>query len=270
MPRPQSPKRKEAYDMWIASDKKMLLKEIAKRLEVSESQIRNWKQKDSWDKVAQSNDVASKSGATKRRGGQKGNRNAVGHGAPLGNKNRLKHGAFERFAFEHMFEDEIEVANDTELDSIEDELKNTLAFLKAKELRLMKRIQSVRQLNTRNLMINSVSKTKTEKLYGVFKEDENGNLVKDKGTGFFDGERSDTTVTNTTSVEEALNRLESELDKTQAKKLKVLAQLDKMKIDRERLEIERIRALGENEQSKLANEWVEALLSSENGDDPDE
>lgn len=31
----------------------------------------------------------------RRRGGQPGNRNAVGHGAPRGNKNALKHGLWE-------------------------------------------------------------------------------------------------------------------------------------------------------------------------------
>ena len=34
-----------------------------------------------------------------------------------------------------------------------------------------------------------------------------------------------------------------------------------MRVNRERLEIERIRAQGESEQSKLANDWVEALLT---------
>ena len=61
--------------------------------------------------------------------------------------------------------------------------------------------------------------------------------------------------------ERGLNRLEAELSKVQAQKVKILTQLDAMRVNRERLEIERIRAQGESEQSKLANDWVEALLT---------
>ena len=43
MPRARSPKRDQAYQLWIASDGKKKLKDIAAELEVSETQIRNGK-----------------------------------------------------------------------------------------------------------------------------------------------------------------------------------------------------------------------------------
>ena len=79
----------------------------------------------------------------------------------------------------------------------------------------------------------------------------------------YDGEWLDETTTNTSSVEDALNRLEAELSKIQSQKVKILAQLDTMRVNRERLEIERIRAQGENDQSKLANEALLQLYADD-------
>lgn len=271
MARTRTPERAQAMDIWLQSGGKLPLSQIAKDLNVTANTVRSWKVKDGWlealDKLNQ-----DKPKPKRKAGAPKGNKNAKGHGAPRGNKNNMKHGAFERFAMSYMEEDEIEVAKETGVDSIESELLSTLAFLKARELRLMKRIAAIRALNAKmkSMMISSISTKKSEKKTGTFTEDENGKMVKDPGTGFFDGEMSTETTTNTSSTEDALNKLESELSKVQAQKVKVLAQLDMMKINRERLEIERLRAQGENEQSKLANEWVEALLAAESDESEDD
>jgi len=275
MARIRAPEREQAKDIWLQSDGKLPLSQLAKDMNVSVSTIRSWKSKDGWQNELDSKKPKKKMGPpkgnknAKGHGAPKGNKNAKGHGAPRNNKNGMKHGAFERFAFAFMDDDEKQVAKETEVDSVEAELLSTLAFLKARELRLMKRIAAIREINTKmkNMMISSISTKKSEKKTGTFTEDENGKMVKDKGTGFFDGEMTTETTTNTSSTEDALNKLESELSKVQAQKVKVLAQLDTMKINRERLAIERLRAQGENEQSKLANEWVEALLAIQAEDD---
>ncbi len=49
MPRARSPKRDEAYQLWIASEKQIKLKEIAFKLGVSETQVRKWKNIDNWN-----------------------------------------------------------------------------------------------------------------------------------------------------------------------------------------------------------------------------
>ena len=92
MPRARSPKRDQAYQLWIASDGKKKLKDIAAELEVSETQIRKWKNQDKWNSNVTNQ---GKGNVTKRKpGGQPGNKNAVGHGAPKGNQNATKHGLF--------------------------------------------------------------------------------------------------------------------------------------------------------------------------------
>lgn len=49
MPRQRSPKRDLAWQLWLDSGKKKKLKDIAAELEVSESQIRKWKNQDNWN-----------------------------------------------------------------------------------------------------------------------------------------------------------------------------------------------------------------------------
>lgn len=97
MPRQRSPKRDLAYRLWLESDKKRKLKDIAAELEVSESQVRKWKNQDNW-KGNVTNKV--KGNVTKRRGGQPGNKNAVGGAggaAPLNNNNAEKYGFFSKY-----------------------------------------------------------------------------------------------------------------------------------------------------------------------------
>lgn len=94
MPRARSPKRDEAYKLWCDSGGSKKLKEIASDLGVSETQIRKWKNQDKWN----GNVTNPKSNVTKRKsGGQPGNKNAVGHGAPVGNKNAEKYGFFSKY-----------------------------------------------------------------------------------------------------------------------------------------------------------------------------
>lgn len=51
MARPRSPNRDRAMQLWVESGKKRALKDIAAELQVSEEQVRKWKNQDKWDKV---------------------------------------------------------------------------------------------------------------------------------------------------------------------------------------------------------------------------
>lgn len=121
MPRARSPKRDEAYQLWLASDGKKKLKDIASELEVSETQIRKWKNQDKWN----SNVTNRMNGnVTKRKhGGQPGNKNAVGHGAPKGNQNAVKHGLFSRYLPEDTREIFFSLDSEDPLDLLWDQIK---------------------------------------------------------------------------------------------------------------------------------------------------
>ena len=98
--RPRSPSRDKAMRLWFESGRKRMLKDIAAELQVSEEQVRKWKNQDKWDKVTLPN---GNSNVTKHKGGQPGNRNAVGHGAPKRNNNAEKHGLFRKYLPEEAF-----------------------------------------------------------------------------------------------------------------------------------------------------------------------
>ena len=94
MPRPRSPNRDKALQLWLDSGRKRQLKDIAAELQVSEEQIRKWKNQDKWDKVTL---PTAKGNVTNHKGAPAGNQNAVGHGAPKQNKNAEKYGFFSKY-----------------------------------------------------------------------------------------------------------------------------------------------------------------------------
>ena len=115
MPRQRSPKRDLAYRLWLDSGKTKKLKDIASELGVSESQIRTWKNQDNWNGNVTKK---TKGNVTKQKGGQPGNKNAVGgnQSAPLKNNNAEKFGFFRKYLpegtvsiIEEMPEDPLEI-----------------------------------------------------------------------------------------------------------------------------------------------------------------
>lgn len=115
MPRQRSPKRDLAYWLWLESDKKRKLKDIAAELEVSESQVRKWKNQDNWKGNVTNK---AKGNVTKRRGGQPGNKNAVGGAggaAPLNNNNAEKFGFFRK----HLPEETVSIIEEMPKDPLD-------------------------------------------------------------------------------------------------------------------------------------------------------
>ena len=246
MPRARSPNRDKAFQLWIESQGQKSLQDIAAELGVKPEQVRSWKHADKGD--AQTQKVALPNGkghvVKRKQGGQRGNRNAVGNngGAPVGNKNNFRHGAYERVMAGLMETDEAEIFKDEETGlSIEAELRQTLAGLNAKEVRLMKHIAQVRKDMDPNAFLTSSSE---EHRVGDEMSFDSDSVFK-------------------VSPFEALTKLEAELDKVQGRKIKVLAQLDAIQVSRERLNLEKKRLDGESEQSKLASAWIEALTGEE-------
>lgn len=274
MPRARSPNRDKAFELWIASEGRRELKDIAEELGVSQEQVRKWKHADEWDKITRTVTLPNGKGhVTKRKpGGQRGNKNGVGNtgGPPKGNKNSLKHGAYERVMAGLLSEDEAEVFTDEDTGTdVEAELRSTLAALNAKEIRLMKRINNIVASAKGGQIVRGVDKTSSDTRKGVFTKDEKGRLVPTDDAEIFPAVVQNSTATHTTSMYDALDKLEAELDRVQARKVKILSKLEDIKVQRQRLELERKRLDGENEQSKLAKAWIAALTGEEMDDDED-
>lgn len=97
MPRAPDPRVEEAKELF---DQGMKLIDIAKQLSVSEGTVRSWKSRYKWGNATLQK---KKRNAAKHRGGQPGNKNAIGHGAPKKNKNAEKHGFFSKYLPEETF-----------------------------------------------------------------------------------------------------------------------------------------------------------------------
>ena len=142
MARPRSPNRDKAYQLWLESGKTRQLKEIAAELEVSEEQVRKWKNKDNWDKVTLPN---AKGNVTKQKGGQPGNKNAVGHGGtgPPGNKNAVTTGEFETLLFDCLDPEEKQLTAAVPADK-EKLIMQEIQLLTVRERRMLKRIDNLK------------------------------------------------------------------------------------------------------------------------------
>lgn len=87
----------QAKEMFLSGKK---LVEIAETLDVPEGTVRSWKNRYKWSNATLQTD---KRNVAKKRGGQPGNKNAKGHGAPELNKNAETHGFFSKYLPEETF-----------------------------------------------------------------------------------------------------------------------------------------------------------------------
>lgn len=85
----------EAFELYKQG---LSLVDIARKLDVPEGTIRTWKRRGKWDETKQPETKRCEPETVKRnKGGQPGNKNAVGEGAPKGNTNAVKHGLFSKY-----------------------------------------------------------------------------------------------------------------------------------------------------------------------------
>lgn len=105
MPRARNPDRDKAFELFKEHNGNITNREIARILDVPERTISVWKIRDSWnERINCSTSKKECSTTKKKRGGQPGNKNAVGYGAPKENKNAEKHGFFSKYLPEETFE----------------------------------------------------------------------------------------------------------------------------------------------------------------------
>lgn len=88
--------REKAKQLFLDSDGLMKNTEIAEALGIDSAKVRKWKCVDKWNDALENK--------PKKRGGQKGNKNAKGHGAPVRNKNAETHGLNYTHVFKNPFE----------------------------------------------------------------------------------------------------------------------------------------------------------------------
>lgn len=257
MPRERSPDRDKAKQIWLDSNGKMKLKDIAAEFCLGETQIRKWKSQDKWEASLKSNvTIEVKGNVTKRIGAPMGNKNAVGNkggapkgsknalgnrggtGGPVGNKKAVSTGEFESIWMDTLEEDEQELARQVETDPIR-QADEAITLLSIRERRMLQRIQ-----NLRNALTEKQRKVIQERI--AVKDVQ---TIHDEKTGISKNVVVPMEKLVTTKIEESdirviddLLRLEEALTRVQDKKLKAI-DLKNRFVDAERdLRIQKLQA----------------------------
>lgn len=219
MARPRSPNRDKAFQLWFESGKKRQLKSIAAELQISEEQVRKWKNLDKWDKVTLPN---AKSNVTKKnKGGQPGNQNAIGHGGtgPPGNKNAVTTGEFEALLFDCMNDEEKRLIACVPMDK-QRLLLQEIQLLTVRERRMLKRIEAIKE--------SEEYLSSGEVIEGITLVSRKYGMEKDKETDLKEYQGK---LGQIQSIEEALTRV-------QARKQRAIESLHKFGFDDSQLQIE--------------------------------
>ena len=213
MARVRSPNRGKAYEIYKKHDGNITNREIASILNEDEKVIAVWKSRDKWNVVQQS----KKRCTTNGKGGQPGNKNAVGNkggAAPKENKNAVKTGEFETLFFDALEEDEKQLISMVQLDK-EQLLLQEIQLLTVRERRMLKRIEDIKQ---------SAADQTERKASGM-------TAVKFKSSTEEDSTEYTGALGQIQAVEDALTRV-------QARKQKAIDSLHRYGFDDARLELE--------------------------------
>lgn len=132
MARERRPERDLAFELFRKSKGRLEVKEIAKKLNVKAATVSQWKYRDKWEEKLKE----------KRRGGQFGNKNAEGAGAPKGNKNAETHGGYSSIDLNNLPEEDQSYISNLSLDT-ETNFKNELQILLAKEKDIRRRLEAL-------------------------------------------------------------------------------------------------------------------------------
>ena len=152
----RSEKRDTAKAEYIARKargEEVSLRELAKEQGVGYQTLRNWKAADKWDEAL----------PKRKRGGQPGNRNSAGKqnaagshpGAPVGNKNAEKDGAYSAVFFDMLTDCERELVEQTPLKSKE-ALEHEMKILKFREHKILAKITEYESAPEDSLYISSL------------------------------------------------------------------------------------------------------------------
>lgn len=156
MARERSPERDEARRVWLESGGTMTARQIAEKVGAKPEQVRKWKSLDNWKAALEAQKPKRK------RGGQPGNKNAAGAGAPIGNKNAETHGAYSKVRLCDLPTEQREYIEGITLDT-ETNMLAELQLLIAKEADLQNKITALEKGDPDALYIDRVVEMRTPK-----------------------------------------------------------------------------------------------------------
>lgn len=215
---------------------KVNLSELAAKYEVNYDTLRHWKTRDKWD-----------SQVKRRPGGQPGNKNAVGNtgGAPRGNKNAEKDGAYSAIFLNRLTEEERAIFDDAPRGAV-DALKHEMGILKLREKKILDKIKEYEDMDQDVLIINNVMDMRVPGGRGERKQD-----GADQNMGMY---FKDTPFARVLKLQEALYKVQGRIA-TVAGALRAAEESDRRaELERQRLELMRMKVTGEVDDSEDGDE----------------
>ena len=209
------------------------LQTLAESLGVKYQTLRNWKSADEWEKAL----------PKKKRGGQPGNQNSAGHknaagshkGAPAGNKNAEKDGAYSAIFFDMLTDAERELVAQTPVGSRE-ALEHEMQILKLREHRILTKIAEYEAAPEDELYMTSVLDMRVPGGRGEQKQDGARQQM-----GMY---TKDSAFARVMKLQDALYKVQGRIAKI-ADSLRALEENEKrLELEKARLEIMRMRAMG--------------------------
>lgn len=235
----------QARELFLEGKK---LIEISELLKIPEGTIRSWKNRYDWDNAT----LQKKRNVAKRRGGQPGNKNALGAGAPENNKNAVTTGEFETLLFDCLEPEERRLAQAVPADK-QTLLMQEIQLLTVRERRMLQRIDLLRK-----------SPDDSEEVSG----DETGMTVVSRKTGI--EKDKDTDLREYQGKLGQIQNIENALTRVQARKQAAIDALHRYGVDDARLEIEMMKLdlaalkLGGQEQEIEDDGFLDALNADSN------
>lgn len=229
MARKKDENREKAKQLFLDSEGFMSNPEIAEALGVDSAKVRKWKCIDKWKDALENK--------PKKKGGQKGNQNAKGHGAPTRNKNAETHGAYSTVYFDELTEEEKTLIESVTLDTADNMLRE-LQTLIAKENDLKKRINSLNNDNTGQLYTDKVVEMRTQKKADNEDSDPYGKYAGEEGEGKKPAIDVAMETTIKSSAFERAMKLEAELNKIHGRIIKLLDSIKSYELEQRRISLE--------------------------------
>lgn len=247
MPRAPSEKMIEAEKLFNDG---MAMAEIAKKLGVSDSTVRSWKNRYKWGdnskktkkancNVAKKDNKKSATLQKKKRGGQPKNKNAAGNkgGAPKRNKNAERHGFFSKY----LPEDALQIIEELEEKKAIDILWENIQLSYAAILRA----QRIMYVKSQNEMIKEIKKIKKKE--GEIEVEWEFQFAWDRQATFLNAQAK------AMSELRSLIRQYEEIatDEQKAKVAKIKAETERMKQDTQ------------GDKNDAVDDWIDAVLEED-------
>ena len=156
MARERNPERDKARRIWLDSGGTLTARQVAEQVGAKPEQVRKWKSLDSWAAELEAQKLPRK------RGGQPGNKNAAGAGAPHGNRNAETHGAYSTVRLADLPDEQREYIESITLDTGTNMLSE-LQLLIAKEADLQSKIAKIENGDPDALYIDRVVEMRAPK-----------------------------------------------------------------------------------------------------------